>query len=351
MGNLINYSLMMQACKNIKTDKIPIWLMRQAGRYMESYRKIREKYSFMEICKIPELSAECTLQPIKKFNFDAAIIFSDILLLPEAMGIKLLFDEKTSAPIILSPIKERKDIESLKVPEPEEDCSFLMKAIKIVRSELDSKIPLIGFSGSPWTLAAFIIEGNQNKEFINTKRFLYEEPELFNNLLKIITSAIIRYLKAQIMSGANIIQIFDSLAYVLSKKEFNVFSLSYIKIIIESLKEFNKEIPVIIFAKGASHSLSEIKKSGCDVVSLDTSLSITEAIEIINNEVAIQGNLDPAVLLCKKEIIAEQTHQLLQEASKAKGYIFNLGHGILKNTPEENVSFLVECVREARFDS
>lgn len=345
LKKLINNSLMMQACKNNKTDKIPIWLMRQAGRYMESYRKIREKYSFMEICKIPELSAEVTLQPIKKFNLDAAIIFSDILLLPEAMGIELFFDEKTSAPIIPNPIKGKKDIDSLKVPEPEEDCSFLMKAIKIVKRELDSKIPLIGFSGSPWTLAAFTIEGHPNKEFFNTKRFLYEQPELFHNLLKIITFSTIRYLKAQIISGADIIQIFDSLAYLLSKKDFNTFSLSYMKIIIESLKEFNREIPVIIFAKGASHSLSEIKKSGCDVISLDNTLSIIEALGIINNEIAIQGNLDPAILLCKKEVIADKTNQILQEASKAKGYIFNLGDGILKNTPEKNVSFLVERVK------
>jgi uroporphyrinogen decarboxylase len=337
-----NQSLFLKACRREPTSCTPIWLMRQAGRYMKEYRALRKKYSFLEMCKNPQLAAEVTLQPVQQLRIDAAIIFADILLPLEPMGIELEF-AKDEGPVFHHPIREMKQIEKLRIIEPEEDLPFLMEAIGIVRRELEGKIPLIGFSGAPFTLASYIIEGGHSKNYILTKGMMYQDPLAWDRLMGKLSEVLIRYLNAQIRSGVQTLQLFDSWVGCLSPTDYERYVLPHSKRVIDGVE---KSVPVIHFATTSSTLLERMKKAGGDVIGVDWRVDLGEAWSRIGYDVAIQGNLDPVILLSSVGVIEKEVKRILDRAGDRPGHIFNLGHGILPNTPVDNVVALVDMVHE-----
>ncbi len=330
------------ACHRQPTLYTPIWLMRQAGRYLKEYRALRRRYSFLEMCKNPELAAEVTLLPIKKFKLDAAIVFSDILIPLEPMGIELEFT-KGEGPVIHHPLQEMKQIERLRIIEPEEDIPFLFKTIQIVRQELEGKIPLIGFSGAPFTLASYLIEGGHSKNYLITKRMIYQNPSVWRALMEKLSEVLIRHLNAQIRSGVQALQLFDSWVGCLSPSDYENYVLPFSKKVISGL---DKSVPLIHFATTSSALLEKMKEAGGDVIGLDWRVDLQEAWSRIGYEVGVQGNLDPAVLLGPVDLIEREVKRILHQAEGRPGHIFNLGHGILPQSPEEHVSALIEMVHE-----
>ena len=330
----------LMACRRQPTKYTPIWLMRQAGRYMKEYRVLRKKHSFLEMCKNPELAAEVTLLPIEKFKLDAAIIFSDILIPLEPMGVEFEF-AKGEGPVFHHPIREKKDVVRLRIVEPEEDIPFLMNAIQIVRKELEGKIPLIGFSGAPFTLASYIIEGGHSKNYLFTKSLMYQDRPAWDALMEKISEVLIRYLNAQIRSGVQALQFFDSWVGCLSPADYENYVLPYSKKVISGV---DKSVPLIHFATSSSSLLELMKRAGGDVIGVDWRVDIREAWGRIGYDVAIQGNLDPIILLGKPDLIKREVKRILDETGGRPGHIFNLGHGILPNTPVENVAALIEAV-------
>ncbi|RPJ12075.1 MAG: uroporphyrinogen decarboxylase [Deltaproteobacteria bacterium] len=332
----------LMACRREPTDYTPIWLMRQAGRYMKEYRALRKKYSFLEMCKNPELAAEVTLQPVGKLKVDAAIIFADILLPLEPMGIPLEF-AKDEGPVFREPIREMKDVGKLRIIEPEEDLPFLPEAIRIVRKELDGKIPLIGFSGAPFTLASYIVEGGHSKNYILTKGMMYQDPSTWKTLMEKLSETLVRYLNAQIHAGAQALQIFDSWVGCLSPSDYEKYVLPYSKRVMDGVE---KTVPLIHFATSSSTLLERMKRAGGDVIGVDWRVDLGEAWSRIGYNVAIQGNLDPVILMSSGDLIGKEVKRILDSAQGRPGHIFNLGHGILPDTPVENVVALVEMVHE-----
>ena len=330
----------LMACRRQPTKYTPIWLMRQAGRYMKEYRGLRKKYSFLEMCKNPELAAEVTLLPFQKFQVDAAIIFADILLPIEPMGIELEF-AKGEGPVIHHPVREMKQIDGLRIIEPEKDLSFLMKAIQIVRKELEGKIPLIGFSGAPFTLASYIIEGGHSKDYVLTKGLMNQNRPAWDGLMEKISEVLIRYLNAQIRAGVQALQFFDSWVGCLSPTDYEGYVLPYSKKVIDGV---DKSVPLIHFATSSSSLLELMKRAGGDVIGVDWRVNLGEAWTRLGYDVAIQGNLDPVILLGPPDLIEKEVKRILNEAGGRPGHIFNLGHGILPNTPVDHVAFLVETV-------
>ena len=329
-------------------DKTPVWVMRQAGRYLPEYRKIRASVSgFLELCQTPELACQVTLQPLARFDLDAAIIFSDILTVPAAMGMELKFLEG-EGPKFSSPLKTQHDIDALIIPEPEEHLGYVMQAIRLTTHELAGKLPLIGFSGSPWTLAAYMVEGQGSKDFAIIKQMLYQAPQLLHQLLKKLASSVTAYLNAQIIAGANVLMIFDTWGGILAEAKYEEFSLSYMREIIASLTPSYQgvKIPVIVFTKNGGQWLEAIASSGCDAVGIDWTLDIAKARARVGDKVAIQGNLDPAVLRSSPEVIRQETRKILQNFADHPGHIFNLGHGITPDILPEHVQVLVETVHE-----
>ena len=316
--------------------------MRQAGRYMKEYRALRKKYSFLEMCKNPELAAEVTLQPIGQLRVDAAIIFADILLPLEPMGIGFEF-AKDEGPVFRHPIREMKQIEKLRVIEPEADLPFLMEAIRIVRRELDGKIPLIGFSGAPFTLASYIIEGGHSKNYTLTKGMMYQGDSTWDRLMERLSETLIRYLNAQIRAGAQALQIFDSWVGCLSPSDYEKYVQPYSKRVMDGV---DKSVPLIHFATTSSTLLERMRQAGGDVIGVDWRVNLGEAWSRIGYDVAIQGNLDPVILLSSVDLIEKEVKRILESAGGRPGHIFNLGHGILPNTPVENVVALVDMVHE-----
>jgi uroporphyrinogen decarboxylase len=331
----------LMACRRQPTRYTPIWLMRQAGRYMKEYRALRKKYSFLEMCKTPDIAAQVTLQPIEKFKLDAAIIFSDILIPLGSMGVNFEF-AKGEGPVFRHPVREMKDIEKLRVIEPEE-VSFLMKAIQMVRRELKGKIPLIGFSGAPFTLASYIIEGGHSRNYILTKGMMYQNRAAWGALMNKISDGLIRYLNAQIRAGAQAVQLFDSWVGCLSPADYEEYVLPYSKKVIDGV---DRSVPLIHFATSNAALLELMKKAGGDVIGVDWRIDIREAWSRLGYEVAIQGNLDPAVLFGPVDLIKREVKRILDRIGGQPGHIFNLGHGILPNTPVENVAALVDVVHE-----
>jgi len=329
------------ACRRQPTEYTPIWLMRQAGRYMKDYRALRKKYSFLEMCKNPEIAAQVTLQPIKRFRLDAAIIFSDILIPLEPMGVDFEF-AKGEGPVFRRPAREMKDIEKLRLIEPGE-VSFLVKAIQIVRKELEGKIPLIGFSGAPFTLASYIIEGGHSKNYILTKGMMYQNRPAWNALMVRISDVVIRYLNAQIRAGVQAVQLFDSWVGCLSPPDYGEYVLPYSKRVIDGV---DKSVPLIHFATSNATLLELMKRAGGDVIGVDWRIDIGEAWARIGYDVGIQGNLDPVVLFGSVDLIRREVKRILERAGGRPGHIFNLGHGILPNTPVENVAALIDTVHE-----
>jgi uroporphyrinogen decarboxylase len=335
-------SLFIKACKGEKTERTPVWIMRQAGRYLPEYRAIREKHSFLTMCKTPELASEVTVQPIDIIKTDAAILFSDILVIPEAMGMPLEIIE-SKGPVFDDPIREVSDLDKLQTEGVVERLEYVMQAVKMTKEKLNGRVPLIGFSGSPWTLACYMVEGKGSKNFDVIKSFIYNEPEAAHKLLQILADSIIEYLNAKIRSGCDAVQIFDTWASILMPHDFEEFSLRYIRYICENLETGGA--PVIVFAKGVSsyENLAELK---CDVLGVDWSKNLGDVRAEINGAKGLQGNLDPTVLFAPKEKIREETERVLQSYGKHAGHVFNLGHGITPKTPVENTKYFVECVKE-----
>jgi uroporphyrinogen decarboxylase len=334
----------LKACRRECTPYTPIWLMRQAGRYMKEYRALRKKYSFLGLCKNPELAAQVTLQPIEKFNLDAAIIFSDILIPLEPMGVEFEF-AKGEGPVFHHPLRGMKDVEKLRIFEPEEELSFLMGAIQIVRKELEGKVPLIGFSGAPFTLASYMIEGGHSKNYILTKSLMYQDRPTWDALMGKISEVLIRYLNAQIRSGVQALQLFDSWVGCLSPRDYEEYILPYSKKVIHGV---GKKVPLIHFATSSSTLLDLMREAGGDVIGVDWRMNIAEAWARLGYDVAIQGNLDPVILLASLELIEKEVKRILNSVGGRPGHIFNLGHGILPNTPPDHVTALVEMVHQYR---
>ncbi len=334
-------SIFIKACRREAVERTPIWIMRQAGRYLPQYRAVREKYDFLTMCKTPELAAEVTLQPIDIFGFDAAIIFSDILVIPEAMGMKLQMIE-SKGPAFDEPVRNAAQIDSLDISCIKEKLKFVYDAVKIAKERLAGRAPLIGFSGAPWTLAAYMVEGKGSKNFEKIKALIYNEPNVAHKLLDKLADAVIDYLNGKVDAGCQAIQIFDTWGGELSPWDFEEFSLRYIKKIVDNIK--NRGVPVIVFAKGV-RNIKPIAQIDCDVISIDWTFDIGDARKEIDSSKALQGNLDPAVLFSNPERIRSEARKTLERFGKGNGHIFNLGHGILPETPVENVRALVEFVK------
>lgn len=328
-------------------DKTPIWIMRQAGRYLPEYQTIRRSVSgFMQLCKTPELACEVTLQPLRRFDLDAAILFSDILTIPDAMGLELYFSENVG-PKFKKPIRDEHDIQRLQIPCVDIQLKYVIDAIYAIKKELKQTLPLIGFAGSPWTLATYMLEGGPSKNFSRIKGLMYSKPDCLHLLLTKLANAITHYLNAQVEAGANAIMIFDSWGGVLSPWSYEEFSLNYMQNIIQNLKKNNSEgkIPTILFTKGGGLWLEKILLSGCDAIGLDWTIDIAEAKNRVNNKVALQGNLDPAVLYGTPEIIKHQARKILSAFTENTGHVFNLGHGIYPDVNPEHLKILVDTVK------
>jgi uroporphyrinogen decarboxylase len=335
-------SLFIRACKRQATERTPVWIMRQAGRYLPEYRAIREKYDFLTMCKTPELASEVTVQPIDIIKPDAAILFSDILVIPEAMGMHLEMIE-SKGPVFPDPVRDAKSLESLNTEGVVERLDYVMQAIKATKEKLAGRVPLIGFSGSPWTLACYMVEGKGSKNFDVIKSFIYQEPALAHKLLQILADAVVEYLNAKIRAGVDAVQIFDTWGGILSPPDFEEFSLKYIRSICENLE--TNGAPVIVFAKGVS-SYKGLAELECDSLGVDWMKNIGDVRAETGGKKALQGNLDPTVLFAPKEKIRQETERVLQSFGSGAGHVFNLGHGILPKTPVENTKYFVECVKE-----
>jgi uroporphyrinogen decarboxylase len=332
--------IFLRACQREPTEYTPVWVMRQAGRFLKEYRTLRRQYSFLTLCKTPELATRVTLLPIERLGVDAAIIFADILLPLEPMGIGLEFT-KGEGPVIHNPIRNRSEVQGLKVIEAAEDLSFVMEAVRSVCRELQGRIPLIGFSGAPFTLASYLIEGGSTKDFIRTKSLMYQDPTSWHLLMEKLSAVIISYLNAQVRAGVGVIQLFDSWAGSLSPRDYEEFVLPHSQRVFH---ELSSKVPAIHFVTGASGILEQVMAAGGDIIGIDWRIDLGEAWQRLGYAVGIQGNLDPAALLGPQERIERKVAEILLSAEGRPGHIFNLGHGVLPQTPEENVITMVEAV-------
>ena len=329
-------------------DTTPVWLMRQAGRYLPEYRKVRKQAgSFMDLCTNPELACKVTMQPIERFPLDAAILFSDILTIPDAMGLGLYFEEG-EGPRFKNPVRRAADVRALGVPDPETNLRYVMDAVRTIRRELDNRIPLIGFAGSPWTLATYMVEGSSTKTFSRVKGMLYSEPALLHELLDTTAKSVTTYLNAQVEAGAQALMIFDTWGGVLTPRDYRDFSLQYMQKIVSGLtrEAEDRKVPVILFTKGGGQWLEEMAATGADALGIDWSTDIGEARRRVGNRVALQGNLDPATLYGTPEVIRERVAGILDAFGPGSGHVFNLGHGINPDVDPENAGVLVNAVHE-----
>lgn len=339
---------LLRALRRQPVDCTPVWIMRQAGRYLPEYRAVRARAGdFVTLCKTPELACEVTLQPLRRFALDAAILFSDILTIPDAMGLGLSVHEGVG-PRFRKPLRTRRDFETLPPLEAATDLAYVMQAIRLIRRELDGNdsVPLIGFSGSPWTLAAYMVEGGGSKDFRRAKGLLHEQPQRAHRLLEKITAAVIGYLSAQIEAGVQAVMVFDTWGGMLCTADYDEFSLRYLNLAVAALKAepATRAIPIILFTKGGGNWLERIADSGCDAVGLDWTIPLDQARRRIGDRVALQGNLDPMLLYAGDEKIERETRRILQQAGNGGGHIFNLGHGILPDTDPARVANLVDAV-------
>ncbi len=335
--------LFLRACKKQSVERTPIWIMRQAGRYLPEYRAVRAKSDFLTMCKTPELAAEVTIQPIDIIDVDAAILFSDILVIPEAMGMHLEMNEG-KGPVFPNPIRNVDDAKKLKDIDPTKELKYVLDAVSLTKKNLDNRVPLIGFSGSPWTLLTYMVEGKGSKNFSEVKKLIYNNPELAHSILDKLSKTIADYLSAKIEAGCNAVQIFDTWGGILSQKDFEEFSLRYVEKIISQIKR--KDEPVIYFAKGVHFKLDKLANIGADVLGLDWTMDLGEVRKQVGNKVALQGNMDPSVLYTNKDYIRKETKRVLSSFGKGTGHIFNLGHGVLPDIDPENVKALVQSVKE-----
>lgn len=338
----------LNALRRQPVDTTPVWLMRQAGRYLPEYRQLRAKAGdFLTLCKTPELACEITLQPLQRFPLDAAIIFSDILTIPDAMGLGLQFVEN-EGPKFIKPIRSAEDIRALAVPDMDKELRYVMDALRLVRKELAGKVPLIGFSGSPWTLATYMIEGGASKTFSQIKRWLFTDSVQLHHLLGLLASAIEDYLVAQAAAGAQAVMIFDTWGGILTPRDYEEFSCRYMQTITTGFRRrtahHSETIPVILFTKNGGQWLEKMADSGCDALGIDWTTDLAFARAKVGHKVALQGNMDPAVLFASPTRIEQEVMTILSSYGRGSGHIFNLGHGVLQETPPENVAVLVDAV-------
>jgi uroporphyrinogen decarboxylase len=329
-------------------DVTPVWMMRQAGRYLPEYLKVRkEAGSFMSLCTNPELACQVTLQPIERFPLDAAILFSDILTIPDAMGLGLYFEEG-EGPRFRNPVRTAADIKALGVPDPETELRYVMDAVRLIRRTLDNRLPLIGFSGSPWTLATYMVEGSSTKTFSRVKGMLYNEPSLLHQLLDTLATSVTSYLNAQIAAGAQAVMVFDTWGGVLTPADYREFSLQYMQQIVDGLtrETEGRQVPVILFTKGGGAWLEAMADTGADALGLDWSTDLAMARKRVGDRVALQGNLDPAVLYADPDVIREKVAGVLEQFGEGSGHVFNLGHGITPDVDPEHAGALVKAVHE-----
>ena len=335
-------SSFLRACYRLPSDSTPVWVMRQAGRYMAEYRAIREKYSLIEICHHPEVAAEVTLQPVKALGVDAAILFADILLPAIPLGVGLEF-AKGEGPVLQNPVRTMNDVRNLRPVNPETDLGYVMDAIRILRGEL-KETPLIGFCGAPFTVASYIIEGGSSREFLKTKTMMYSAPDVWHALMEKLSVVLSDYLVAQIRAGAQVVQVFDSWVGALNPQDYEEFVLPYSKKILWDAKKEN--VPVIHFGTNTTTLLPLMKRAGGDVIGLDWRIPLDDGWKLLGDDVAVQGNLDPTVLFASRDEIKKRVHDILNRANGKPGHIFNLGHGILQHTPVDNVKAVVDMVHE-----
>ncbi|MEI8632465.1 uroporphyrinogen decarboxylase [Vibrio sp. PP-XX7] len=329
-------------------DCTPVWMMRQAGRYLPEYREVRAQAGdFMSLCKNPELASEVTLQPLRRFPLDAAILFSDILTIPDAMGLGLYF-EAGEGPKFALPIKTKADVDRIGVPDPESELQYVMNAVRQIRHDLQGEVPLIGFSGSPWTLATYMVEGGSSKAFTKIKKMMYAEPETLHTLLDKLANSVTLYLNAQIKAGAQSVMIFDTWGEVLTPRDYQLFSLQYMHKIVDGLMRENegRRVPVTLFTKNGGMWLEQIAATGCDAIGLDWTINITDARARVGDQVALQGNMDPSMLYAPPTIIRKEVETILSGFGHGSGHVFNLGHGIHLDVPPENVDVFVHAVHE-----
>ena len=311
-------------------DTTPVWIMRQAGRYLPEYKATRKHAgSFMDLCKNADLASEVTLQPLERFDLDAAILFSDILTIPDAMGLGLYFAEG-EGPVFERPVRNRAAIEALGVPDPEGELGYVMNAVRTIRSDLNGRVPLIGFSGSPWTLATYMVEGGSSKDFGKVKGLMYEDPKAMHILLDKLAQSVTSYLNAQIAAGAQAVMVFDTWGGTLTPQTYRDFSLNYMQQIVSGLQRENegRKVPVILFTKGGAQWLEAMADTGCDGLGLDWTIDIAAARERVGDKVALQGNMDPCVLYASPEAIQKRAHEIVKDFGQPTGHVFNLGHGI-----------------------
>ncbi|MFV1939378.1 uroporphyrinogen decarboxylase [Pseudomonas luteola] len=329
-------------------DVTPVWMMRQAGRYLPEYRATRGRAGdFMSLCMNPELACEVTLQPLERYPLDAAILFSDILTIPDAMGLGLYF-ETGEGPRFKKRIESAADIEALPIPDPEADLGYVMNAVRTIRRELNGRVPLIGFSGSPWTLATYMVEGGSSKDFRRSKAMLYDNPQAMHNLLDKLARSVTDYLNGQIQAGAQAVQIFDTWGGNLSSAAYQEFSLAYMRRIVDGLirEREGRKIPVILFTKNGGLWLESMAASGADALGLDWTCDIGDARSRVGDKVALQGNMDPAVLYAKPDAIRSEVARILARYGKGSGHVFNLGHGITPEVDPAHAGAFIEAVHE-----
>lgn len=344
--NTLKNDLLLRTLRGEATERTPVWMMRQAGRFLPEYRILREKYSFFERCQKPELACEITLQPVDIIGIDAAILFSDILVVPQAMGLEVQMIE-SKGPVLPDPIKTANDLNRIIEPDVNEKLGYVFEAIKLIKQELNGRVPLIGFAGSPWTLLCYMVQGKGSKTFDEAKAFCYTQPAIAHQLLQMITNTTIAYLKGQVAAGADIIQIFDSWGGLLSPSDFENISLKYIRQIVEALKE---DVPVIIFAKGAWHSLNAMATTGAAGLGIDWCINPQMARQFAGNDITLQGNFDPAKLLSPIPVIEAEVKTMMN-AFGNKRHIANLGHGILPNIPVDHAKAFVRAVQNHQFSN
>lgn len=329
-------------------DVTPVWMMRQAGRYLPEYRASRERAGdFMGLCTNPEMACEVTLQPLERYPLDAAILFSDILTIPDAMGLGLYF-ETGEGPKFRKPVRTEADVNALKVINPEQDLPYVLDAVKTIRRELNGRVPLIGFSGSPWTLATYMIEGGSSRDFRRAKEMLYNQPQVMHRLLDVLAQSVVTYLNGQIRAGAQVVQIFDTWGGALSHDAYQEFSLAYMqKIIAGLIREYEgRRVPVILFTKGGGQWLELLANTGADCLGLDWTTSMEQARARVGNQVALQGNMDPGILYASPERIRAEVGAILAAYGTGNGHVFNLGHGITPEVDPEHAGAFIRAVHE-----
>lgn len=329
-------------------DRTPIWMMRQAGRYLPEYRKVREQAgSFLDLCTNPELACEVTLQPLERFNFDAAILFSDILTIPDAMGLGLYFTEG-EGPKFKNPVRTAADIKALPIPDPNMELRYVTDAVSLIRKSLQGRVPLIGFSGSPWTLATYMVEGGSSKSFQKIKSLMYNEPNLMRQMLDKLAQSVALYLNAQIEAGAQAVMLFDTWGGMLSTEDYQEFSLYYAKKVRSLLKteQNDQKVPTLLFTKGGGLWLESMADAGYDALGLDWQTDIAQARARVGDKVALQGNLDPIALYAEPQVIVEKVKTILHKYGNGSGHVFNLGHGILPDVNPNHVKAMVDAVHK-----